>query len=251
MTSETNDWEELGRREPYHAALTNEHFLQDNLSPEILVDFYASGEHDVERFLRLVSDHRGGESRPTIAVDFGCGVGRLAIPLAGRAEHVIAIDAAPSMLALADNAARERGVDNIDFLPADRLSSLKRGSVDFICSYIVFQHLPVPEGERCLAMLLDAAAPNCDVVVHFTLARSGGPVRSFLRWIRRRVPLLHDLARTFGRERKLHHMQMNVYNERRILNIFEERGFDEPAIVRTEHGRIAGAIFVASRSSSP
>ena len=51
-----DDWEELARREPHFAVLTNEEFLRDRLTPEALERFWKSGEDDVAMLLRFVDE---------------------------------------------------------------------------------------------------------------------------------------------------------------------------------------------------
>src|SRR5260370_37508470 len=58
------DWEELARREPYFAVLTNERFLSDGLSDERLQEFFVSGEADVQRLLDLASSHLAAPFAP-------------------------------------------------------------------------------------------------------------------------------------------------------------------------------------------
>ena len=47
---------------------------------------------------------------PSRTLDFGCGVGRVAIPLARRFEHVVGLDVSPGMLTRAAEAAQRQGV---------------------------------------------------------------------------------------------------------------------------------------------
>ena len=47
------DWEELARKEPYFAVLTDERFLSGSLTPDRLREFFASGESDVQHLFDL------------------------------------------------------------------------------------------------------------------------------------------------------------------------------------------------------
>src|SRR5438270_2257363 len=132
-----DDWEELARREPHFAVLTNEEFLSDRLTPNALERFYKTGEDDVAWLFDLV-----GPIQPKIALDFGCGVGRLTAALAKRAERVFGVDASPTMLALAPK------------LPNVTYSVELPDRADFICSLIVFQHIPVNRGYELFGKLL-------------------------------------------------------------------------------------------------
>lgn len=244
------DWERLGSLEPYFAVLTESRFLRENITPESLAAFHATGEADVSRIAALATVKSGRPFHPQKALEFGCGVGRLTFPMAARAGKVTGVDAAPSLLEIARADASARGIQNVEFLPVEDLESLEPGTFDFIYSYIVFQHIPTAEGETYLGELLRLAAPDATVALHFTLSRAGGPVRRILRALRGRSRLINRLATLMRRDRNLPYMQMNTYERQRIERMLAGEGFDRPTIEPTEHGGVAGGIFVATRSAS-
>ncbi|MBA2536966.1 MAG: class I SAM-dependent methyltransferase, partial [Actinobacteria bacterium] len=98
--------------------------------------FFASGRRDVDRMLVEVD---GLLERTGVAVEIGCGVGRLTIPIARKFESVAAVDIAPTMLAkLMRNCERE-GVSNVRaFAPDEDWDAVR---ADFVYSRLVFQHL--------------------------------------------------------------------------------------------------------------
>ena len=251
MTTPRNDWERLGAEEPYFAVLTDERFLRENLTPEAVEELYASGERDVESFLALASRVRGEAPAPRNALELGCGVGRLCLPLARRGVQVTGVDVAPSMLAAARARAAAEGLANATFLPVEALDGLAPGSFDFVLSYIVFQHIPPRQGERYLRQVLRLASHGATVLLHFTLRRPGTPLRRVMRELRSRSPVVHRLVGRLRGERNLHYMQMNEYEQHRLLKLFAEAGLTAPTIVPTDHGGIPGAIFVASRRLEP
>jgi SAM-dependent methyltransferase len=95
------------------------------------------------------------------ALDVGCGDGLLARKLAGRSQHVTAIDNSPAMVARArDLAAGHPGITVIegDFLTA----ILPAPSYDFACSVTAIHHM---DFEPALIRLRDLLRPGGTLVV--------------------------------------------------------------------------------------
>lgn len=231
----SREWEELARREPYFAILTEERFLSSQLDEEGLREFFASGERDVDFLLEQA------RIQPRDVLDFGCGAGRLTRAWAKHAAKVVGIDAAPTMIELAKKHSPE-----IEFYTS--LDAVSDRKFDLISSLIVFQHIPVREGEALFARLLSLLRPGGVAMIEFSFARPGGAIKRFARALRSRFPIVHRLAQIVRREKlKLPYMQMNVYDRDRITKIIREAGGSEPSFIPTEHGGIAGAIVVTER----
>ena len=232
MPSSSIDWETYARREPYFAVLTDERFLRDRVD---LAMFYATGEEDVAQLFAAIGD----DFHPRSALDFGCGVGRLTFALAKRVPEVFGCDASATMLQLACEA-----VPNATFA-----AELPERSFDFICSLIVFQHIPVAEGLSILERLLERLNEGGAAALHFTFRRPGGALRRLARRLRARVPLVHRIAaRLEGDRRGLPYMQMNEYDLDAVLARFRAAGCREPLLVPTNHGGIEGAIVIARKA---
>ncbi len=91
-------WEGFARARPEYFILTEEVPFD---GPVDMDAFFASGRRDAATILEEVSAEL---QRASCAIDIGCGVGRLAIPMSGRFERVIGVDISRTML--------ERLVDN-------------------------------------------------------------------------------------------------------------------------------------------
>src|SRR5215204_1073046 len=111
MLTEGSDavWERYGRLDPYFGVLNKEPYKSENLDASALEKFFRSGEEDVRSFLKVAQEHFDSGFQPTRALDFGCGVGRLTIPLAGVCSRVVGVDVAPSMLEEAQKNLRNKG----------------------------------------------------------------------------------------------------------------------------------------------
>ena len=154
------DWKELGRSQPYWGVLSHPDFLSENITPERIEAFYASGRDYIAQTVVQLERHAG--ARPSgRALDFGCGVGRLAEAMTDYASEVVGLDISPGMLELA----RKRGGR------AQYVGELPAGAFDWINSFIVFQHIPPERGEAILADLLARLNPDGAVSLQFAVWR--------------------------------------------------------------------------------
>jgi trans-aconitate methyltransferase len=227
------DWNALGETEPFFAVLTDERFLRQRMSDDDRDAFFASGEADVAHLFDVI----GPDFAPRSALDFGCGVGRLTRALTKRVDRVAGVDAAESMLRLARENVPDATFSNT--IPGQRF--------DLIISLIVFQHIPVRRGEALLDELLGHLEIGGVAALHFTFRRPGSSLRRVARAVRARVPLVYRIAQRIRGERPMPYMQMNEYDQSRVLAIMRRHGCSEPRIVPTNHGGIEGAIVIASR----
>ena len=80
--STKDDWERLGQLDPYWAVLGQDAYRRRNMSDDQLARFLESGEAYVEHLWRRCREAFGTSFSPVRALDFGCGVGRVALPMA-------------------------------------------------------------------------------------------------------------------------------------------------------------------------
>lgn len=103
--------------------------------------FWASGVTDLDKILALFDL----QVRPDdVALDIGCGVGRLTRVLAGRARRVYGLDVSAEMI---ERAERENAhLGNVTWLVGDgtTLQPIPDAAVDACVSHVVFQHIPDP-----------------------------------------------------------------------------------------------------------
>jgi SAM-dependent methyltransferase len=103
--------------------------------------FWEAGEQDLERLLTTLGLHIRSSD---VALDIGCGVGRLTRVLARRAESVYALDVAPEMIERARS--EHADLSNVRWIVGDgySLEPLAEASVDACVSHVTFQHIPDP-----------------------------------------------------------------------------------------------------------
>jgi len=139
-TNNQDVWETLANKDAMWAACTSGKRHVDWR----LDDFFASGEREVAWASRVARDIHIYPTRRSLAVDFGCGPGRLSGALRERFLQVIGIDASRTMLTLARRAYPE---DNISF--SESTTTLEEDSADVVYSTFVLQHLTQSQVDDC------------------------------------------------------------------------------------------------------
>ncbi|MEO8378856.1 MAG: class I SAM-dependent methyltransferase [Acidobacteriota bacterium] len=246
-----DDWEELAQREPYFAVLTNEGYLGAGGNREATAAFFETGEADVAALLPALETMLGRPVPLGSVLDFGCGVGRLTLPLARRASKVTGCDIAPTMLAHARDNAIAAGITNVSFLQSDALAGLPEGQFEFVCSLLVLQHIPPEAGYTILRSLLRLLAPGGVAALHVTFERPGGGIRRLARMVRGRSRFVHRVIGVVRHDRlRLPYMQMNEYDERIVLRCVEAAGARAVGRFPTQHGDTGGAVLVVEKARS-
>jgi SAM-dependent methyltransferase len=211
------NWEKWARRDPYYAVLSADEFKAGNLDAPRRLRFFDSGIEHVAWVLDTAEQQFGPLSR-TNALDYGCGVGRLLIPLCERYSHVRGVDVAPTMVEIARANCGQAGRANIEFIVSDGLDLSPDLRFDFIHSVLVFQHIAPETGLRIVEQLLDRLAPGGVFALHVNLARHRGNVTNILYQVRRRSGLVHGLLNVArGRPADEPLMEMNPYPTNELL----------------------------------
>jgi len=227
MQDTDKTWKYYGETDPYYGVLTQPDFKSDRLTDEGRQEFFASGKRYIELVLQVVRDHLDPSFKPTRALDFGCGVGRLALPLAEVCESVVGVDVSDAMLAEARANAVRLNASNATFVPSDDGLTRVEGTFDLLNSLIVFQHIPPPRGEAIVSQLVGRLRQGGVGALQFTYGFESGVARSreMLVQAYKSIPYLWN-ARNLAKGRPFEEpmMQMNQYNVNRLLRILQEGG---------------------------
>ncbi len=132
------DWEYLGRVDPLFAVLTDQSRKNGKWDA---VEFFLSGEREIGALM----DHAaqlGHPSERQVALDFGCGVGRLTRALAAYFEHCYGVDISQNMVAKATELNGDIPACRFLVNSTDKLSILPDSHFDLIYSNLVLQHIP-------------------------------------------------------------------------------------------------------------
>ena len=87
--STDDEWEKWGQKDPYFAVLTAEKFRRSRLTDEARAEFFDSGRKYLHNILKVCKEKIDKDFSPETALDFGCGTGRVLIPLARSIPHVV------------------------------------------------------------------------------------------------------------------------------------------------------------------
>jgi SAM-dependent methyltransferase len=174
------DWQQLGTIDPLWAVYVAPGTERGGWN---IGEFFATGCSEADR----VFSELAGIGRPTarrIALDFGCGVGRLSQPLADRFDRVLAVDVSPAMLKRAAELDRSGG--RIEFIlnHEAHLGCVASASVDLVYSSLVLQHLVRPLAAKYLAEFIRILAPGGVAVVQLATR----PTASLKGWADRLLP---------------------------------------------------------------
>lgn len=246
-----DEWDRWGRSEPYFGVVSHPELRADRIDDEAREKFFRGGEIEIEDTMAAMREVVGPGFRTGRVLDFGCGVGRLTIPLARRSTHVTGVDVSPAMMAEARANCARAGVTNVEFHPSEPGFPSLTGGFDFVHSSIVFQHIPTQLGYRLLEDLLDQLGPAGAGMLHFTFARRASLPKRLAHRARRSSRLAHRLLnlvqrRSFGAPL----MAIFEYDANRLLQILQRRGFDRIGGRLTDHDGCIGLMLAFARSSA-
>jgi ubiquinone/menaquinone biosynthesis C-methylase UbiE len=180
-------WDRFARKDPMWAILT---------SPGT-----EGGKWDREAFLRSGDEHVAGlvryldgiglglPARRERALDFGCGIGRLTLPLASHFRHVDGIDISELMLR---QAAELNGIpDRVTYHhnQTDDLGRFPADSFDFVYTYITLQHVEPKYAKRYIEEFVRILHPEGLAVFHVPTA-----VRNRRERLRQAIPEVFALV---------------------------------------------------------
>ena len=252
MLSTDKDWKKWGEKDPYFGVVSHPEFRSGSIEQN-RDGFFNSGEKFVANVLSQADRCFGGVKQRTSALDFGCGVGRLTIPLARRFKHVDGADVSAFMLDEARNNCKLFAINNARF-------HLTNGKIDhaewprrydFVNSYIVLQHIPVRRGYAIINSLLSLLNDGGIAMLHVSLRRKLPPMRAAVYQIRHRVPFAGYALNLLQRKPFLApQMQMNEYDLVRVLEIFSHHDLKEVSMTGENHQGVETVRLLAKKNGS-
>ena len=250
--SSDSDWEKLGQTDPYFGVCTDEAFKTSNLTEEALQAFFKSGQEHISYVLDKLRWLSGKQIQKLDSVlDFGCGTGRLLIPLSAVAEQAVGIDVSGSVLKEAQRNINKLSISNIKLVQSNSLDVINGKAFDLVHTYIVLQHIPVKAGYRIIDALLKAIRPGGLGMIHITYRNENKWLKNIGIKLKSNYKFIAQLSNVLkGRPMRKPSMQMNNYNLRKVLTMMEALGIKKFYTEFTDHGGCHGVSIYIEKEQS-
>jgi SAM-dependent methyltransferase len=246
------DWKVWGDTDPYFGVLTDPKFLNANLTDNSLQEFFTSGELHVDHVYSVIRTTIRPGFQPARVLDYGCGVGRLVVAFARRAQAVVGIDVSPSMLSLAREHCSEFPADSVCLQHVDEFDALEPGSFDLVHSFLVLQHIPVDRGELIIKKLVTLLGDRGIGAIHLPYSDSRKAFHRSLSSLRKHVKPVHGLLNLAAhRPYSAPHMQMNCYSMNRIFDILSNTNCSNLHVELSGHSGLQEAMIYFEKSAPP
>ena len=246
MTNEQSRWNRLAHN-PYYAVINDPRNREGGSTADDRRAFFESGERDVDATISAIRAILDPTFSPSRTVDYGCGVGRMAMPLSRYSAHVAAVDISVTMLDELRRNCAERRITNVEcHLSDEYLATSHRGSADFVHSYIVLQHIPPRIGERIIFHLVDQLTSGGIGAIHVTHTRVGASaLRRTVNWTRGWLPPANMLVNVVqGRPMLEPLIPMYRYNLGTLITRLGARGCRAVHALPVDHGGFQGAMLL-------
>ena len=249
--STDSDWDKWGEIDPYFGVLSSDEYHAENLNEQSRAKFFGTGDEQINNILANVRHHLDTDYQPARSLDFGCGVGRLVIPLAGVSEVVVGVDVSDHMLAEVASNCDERQIENVSFVKSDDGLTQLSGSFDLIHSSIVLQHIPTKRGMRIIDALLSHLEPGGVMVIQFYYACDAPKLIRALVKLRYSLPIA-NVARNLlrGRPPREPAMQLHTYDFGTIIGKCKAVGVRNFYFQPDNHAEFQSVTLYAQRSST-
>jgi len=251
MNRNEDVWEYYGEKDPYFGVRSIGEMRSDAIDDDARTDFFGSGESYVSRVWHEIRENFEPDFSPANSLDFGCGVGRVALPIARRSGNVVGVDISDGMLEEAQRNAESFGIGNIEFVKADDTLSSVSGPFDFIHSFVVFQHIRPDLGMAMATRLIGLLSENGIGALHFQYANSKATPQERLRYrLYRDAPGVYALRNLILGKKKEPLMPMYSYDLNELMLLLQKNGCHKCQIRFSDHG-VEGALIIFQKKTEP
>jgi SAM-dependent methyltransferase len=241
-------FDHFAAREPLFSILTDPKFLRDRLTPDAEREFFASGDAVVAWMLGVIDAGLVPQFAPMSILEYGCGIGRLALPLGRCPGSVTAVVRSPAMLQQAKQEADRRSLGHIAFqTPAELFASGR--AFDLVVCYHVLQRLRRRDALGLMRQLLALVGPGGVGVFQWPYRAAEDGLVGATRWLRESVPGANALANVLRRKPAGDpFIPTHTFDLDDGLGVLEDAGADLTHVALERHGRLDYAIAFALQS---
>jgi len=212
-----SNWEGFAQADPLWAICVDSEKRGRRWTQE---EFFATGEREIGAIMEYLRSQSLSPSRNSVALDFGCGVGRLTRALAQHFDECWGVDISPTMIQLAKDYHGNHPRLSFFLNQFDDLRQFPDARFGFIYTSITLQHIPKRYVRRYLQDLIRVLRPGGIFVFQVPEKIAGlVQVRAFLGCLRR--DFRHWLG---GRGVDSFRMEMNCIPESEIRELFSGQG---------------------------
>lgn len=228
-------WEFYGENDPYYAVATFDEFKSENLTEDTKKNFFDTGEGHIKNVWNLISRHFIEDFRPKNALDFGCGVGRLVVPLSSRTERITGVDISNKMLEEAKKNCEKYQINNAAFHQTDDYVKSNE-KFDFIHSFIVFQHINPKIGINLIEKMLESLDEEGIGLLHVTYFNKG----NLADWIRFKIyrdyPIVNNIKNILLRRKQDPFIPMYLYDLNNFMELLQKHNCHNCVVNFSDHG---------------
>lgn len=246
------DWETWGRDDPYFGVLSLESYRSESMSENDRAEFFRSGEEHIENLFGIIGARFQANFKPRQSLDFGCGVGRLLIPLARRSHRALGVDVSSSMLAEARLNCDRLQLGNVSLIESDDQLTGAHDTYDLVHSHIVFAHIDPRRGHAIFEALAKRVAPGGFMAAQVLYACNAPRWTRILVKLRYRFPPLNGIRNLLrGRPWREPAMQLHIYDLARLSRSLNQLGFGEVLLVtdRFDDNLFDSVVLIAQRNA--
>ena len=244
LKREQSHWERLAATDPMWVILS-EPGKQGRWDPAA---FFQSGRDEIAAVLALADRHGCPIPRRGVALDFGCGLGRLSEALAEHFDRVHGVDISARMIESARGHSRSGGRVVYHANVSDRLGMLPDGSIDFVYSRITLQHIPRRAAASYVGEFARVLAPGGTAMFQVVTRAQRWSVR-LRHAVRDLLPDLYRWARDLVSRRP--RWEINAFPEPDVRAVLRAHGAEVVAVIPDESAGAGfdSAIFLSRKRS--
>ncbi len=242
-------WEKFAREDPYFWVTTNDKF-KNIRDTESLNLFFQEGNDYIRNVFQIIRNRLDSNFSPKRALDFGCGAGRVLLPLSDLVDQAVGLDVSPSLLDITDKHIEKKQKKNISLFLSDEKLSQLHGKFDFIHSIYVFQHIPVEQGLSIFWRLINKLSVNGVAMIHFVYESDITILRKFIEWTKSKIPFAIEFANIMnGRKIDTPYMEMYNYPLNMVFRTLHKLNINHIYTRFTKDGCYRGVMLFIQKTS--